>query len=97
MPPAPRPFDYAALPAVDAHGRDLRQQRHALQENLRTEHGPVAPAWLAGPPVHMVLGYDAALTVLRHRGFSSDATWWSRYEHLSDPALLAAVCPGPTR
>lgn len=87
--------DYSRLPATDSHGRDLRQQRRFLQEQLRDEHGPVAPVLLAGQWVWLVLDYEAALTALRHREFSSNPANWSGAQRISDPALLAAVMPRP--
>lgn len=99
MPPEPRidvsQVDYAALPPVDHHGRDLQQQRRALQDGLRADRGSVAPVLLAGQWVWLVLGYDAALTALRHKELSSNPANWSQAAHIADPALLAAVMPRP--
>ncbi|QVQ52778.1 cytochrome P450 [Spiractinospora alimapuensis] len=95
FPERPNGVDYAALPPVDERGQDLRQQRRALQEGLRAAHGPVAPVRLAGQWVWLVLDYDAALTALRHREFSSNPSNWSGSARISDPALLAAVMPRP--
>ncbi|MFG2292778.1 cytochrome P450 [Streptomyces sp. NPDC048603] len=59
------------------YGAEAESQPYALYEQLRAEHGTVAPVLLYGDvPAWLVLGHRENLDVMRSRLFSSDSRHW---------------------
>ncbi|MEV3993869.1 cytochrome P450 [Streptomyces sp. NPDC049837] len=59
------------------YGPEAEAQPYALYEQLRTEHGAVAPVLLYGDvPAWLVLGHRENLEVMRSSRFSSDSRHW---------------------
>ncbi|MEU9106104.1 cytochrome P450 [Streptomyces xanthophaeus] len=76
-----RPSDAAArgcpMRARPLYGAEAEAQPYALYEQLRAEHGVVAPVGLYGDvPAWLVLGHRENLEVMRSRNFSSDSRNW---------------------
>ncbi|MFD3698793.1 cytochrome P450 [Streptomyces sp. NPDC058646] len=72
------------------YGAEAESQPYALYEQLRAEHGEVAPVRLYGDePAWLVLGHRENLEVMRSRRFSSDSRNW----HAIQRGTLAPESP----
>lgn len=72
------------------YGAEAESQPYALYEQLRAEHGEVAPVRLYGDePAWLVLGHRENLEVMRSRLFSSDSRNW----HAIQNGTLAPESP----
>ncbi|MFK0238676.1 cytochrome P450 [Streptomyces vinaceus] len=59
------------------YGTEAEAQPYALYEQLRAEHGEVAPVRLYGDvPAWLILGHRENLEVMRSKNFSSDSRNW---------------------
>ncbi|MFK0050036.1 cytochrome P450 [Streptomyces sp. NPDC090741] len=59
------------------YGAEAESQPYALYEQLRAEHGEVAPVRLYGDvPAWLILGHRENLEVMRSKNFSSDSRNW---------------------
>ncbi|MEU9376098.1 cytochrome P450 [Streptomyces sp. NPDC048255] len=64
------------------YGAEAESQPYALYEQLRAEHGEVAPVRLYGDePAWLVLGHRENLEVMRSRLFSSDSRNWNAIQN----------------
>ncbi|WP_051796181.1 cytochrome P450 [Streptomyces sp. NRRL S-87] len=69
------------------YGPEAEAQPYAFYEQLRAEHGAVAPVLLyGGVPAWLVLGYQEALEVLRSPLYSSDSRNWHAFREGTLPA-----------
>jgi cytochrome P450 len=81
---------------VPLYGKDFAEDPRRVYDELR-RHGPAAPVELApGVPATLVLGYDAALEVLRDPGtFPKDPSRWEKTVPADCP-LLAVMGSRPS-
>ncbi|MFF8833156.1 cytochrome P450 [Streptomyces sp. NPDC015131] len=81
------------------YGPEAESQPYALYEQLRAEHGAVAPVQLyGGVPAWLVLGHRENLEVMRSTRFSSDSRHWRAIKEGSlapDSPLLPITAPQP--
>ncbi|MFF8293266.1 cytochrome P450 [Streptomyces sp. NPDC016309] len=81
------------------YGPEAEARPYALYEQLRAEHGTVAPVLLYGDePAWLVLGHRENLEVLRSPRFSSDSRHWRAIKEgtlAPDSPLLPITAPQP--